>query len=169
MIKLAGVQFDSLMDGPGLRLVFFMPGCIHACPECHNPEIQDPKRYSEYTDQQVKDLIDISGGSTFIDGITISGGDPVFNSKNTLELLELISTNYPGINIWMYTGYLIHEVPMTLLEHVDVIVDGKYIKELPKGLYIGSDNQCIWRKNEKCFEDERRSKKFYQETKEYSG
>ena len=38
MLKLSGIQQDSIVDGPGIRTTFFCQGCPHHCPGCHNPE-----------------------------------------------------------------------------------------------------------------------------------
>ena len=41
-IRLANdVQFDSIVDGPGLRAVVWAQGCKHNCQGCHNPQTHD--------------------------------------------------------------------------------------------------------------------------------
>lgn len=41
MLRIAGVQKESIVDGPGIRYVVFTQGCPHHCPGCHNPETHD--------------------------------------------------------------------------------------------------------------------------------
>ena len=36
-IRLAGIAQNSLVNGPGLRKVFFSQGCTHHCKNCFNP------------------------------------------------------------------------------------------------------------------------------------
>jgi anaerobic ribonucleoside-triphosphate reductase activating protein len=37
-IRLAGIAPQSLVNGPGLRKVYFSQGCKHRCKKCFNPE-----------------------------------------------------------------------------------------------------------------------------------
>ena len=38
-IRLANpLQKDSVVDGPGIRMVVWTQGCPHHCLNCHNPE-----------------------------------------------------------------------------------------------------------------------------------
>jgi anaerobic ribonucleoside-triphosphate reductase activating protein len=37
-IKLSGIAPQSLVNGEGLRKVYFSQGCSHHCYKCFNPE-----------------------------------------------------------------------------------------------------------------------------------
>ena len=41
-IRLAGLEPESIVDGPGYRFTVFVQGCPHNCPGCHNPGTHDP-------------------------------------------------------------------------------------------------------------------------------
>ena len=37
-VRLAGIAYESLVNGPGMRRVFFAQGCKHNCNGCFNLE-----------------------------------------------------------------------------------------------------------------------------------
>ena len=79
-----------------------------------------------------------------IDGITLSGGDPMEQEEECLALLDLL----PAINVWVYTGYEWEEIAdRELAKRADVVVVGRYEEELRcEGKPYGSSNQRIVRK-----------------------
>lgn len=78
-----------------------------------------------------------------IDGITLSGGDPMEQEAECLALLDLLL----GMNVWVYTGYEWSEVSeRELAKRADAVVVGKFVEELRcEGKYYGSSNQRIVR------------------------
>ena len=53
-MRIYGLVQDSIVDGPGLRFVCFVQGCLHHCPGCHNPDSHDPAGGTEMTTDEVK-------------------------------------------------------------------------------------------------------------------
>jgi len=56
-MRLAGITRESIVDGPGVRLVVFVQGCNFACPFCHNPESWDLNGGQEFSVSHVMRLI----------------------------------------------------------------------------------------------------------------
>ena len=80
-------------------------------------------------------------------GITLSGGDPFYQSSE--ELLNLVQKlKQHNVNIWCYTGFTYEYLLKHFYQHlhyIDILVDGLYIDELKDlSLYFcGSSNQRI--------------------------
>ena len=145
-IRLAStLQSDSIVDGEGIRTVVWTQGCPHNCPFCHNPQTHDFKGgFLEDIDTIKEELSKLKGQ----DGITLSGGDPMVQPLQCLEIAK--EAHRLGMNVWCYSGYRFEEIMENnnmkkLLEEVDVLVDGKFlIKERSMDLYYrGSRNQRV--------------------------
>lgn len=150
-IRLAGIEYDSLVNGEGTRTTIFAQGCRHHCPGCFNPETHDFNGGELF---EVKEVFEKVKDDPFLDGVSFSGGDPLEQPEAFAELAEMIKTNNPDRNIWCWTGYKleyllknkIHEPGMKkLLDLIDVLVDGRFEQSLFSELlkYRGSSNQRI--------------------------
>lgn len=137
MVRLAGVSYNSLCNGPGMRTVFFFQGCAHNCPECFNPETHDFNLGQEVDELDIIDAV--TACNTMDDGFTFSGGDPIYQTPSALNMAHYLKAKFPNKTIWLYTGFTwdqllrmseqFHPVK-DLLFTVDVIVDGMFIKSL---------------------------------------
>src|SRR5262250_2225529 len=72
-------ESSSRYDGPGLRAVLFISGCLLRCTYCHNPDTWHLKDGTYVSAQHV---IDRLGGfvpalRSLNGGLTISGGEPM--------------------------------------------------------------------------------------------
>jgi anaerobic ribonucleoside-triphosphate reductase activating protein len=142
-MRIAGVQSFSLVNGEGIRYVVFVQGCKHHCPGCHNPDTWDFGVGVEWTPEELAEDIK---KHKFIDGITLSGGDPFYQQEACVELLNLL----PGMNVWIYTGFEYEDIKDTeLAQMADVLVTGRFIEKLKcEGQMFGSSNQEIHRRND---------------------
>ena len=144
---------QSIVDGKGMRSVLFLQGCPHLCEGCHNPATHKIGAGNEMTVEKVyEELIWSNPDYILLDGITISGGEPFIQAKELSCLIKMIKEYHPKLNIWVYTGYTLDQLKGIgdkhidrILEEIDVLVDGKFIKEqktLEKS-FVGSKNQRI--------------------------
>ena len=54
-MKVHSIETMGLVDGPGIRTVFFLSGCPLRCAFCHNPDTQSPTFGREFSlDELVK-------------------------------------------------------------------------------------------------------------------
>ena len=141
---------DDMKNGDGLRVVWWVAGCSHHCPNCQNPVTWDPDDGILFDKNARKELLDIIS-QDYISGITFSGGDPLFesNREEVYELIEYIKSVYPNKTVWLYTGYTFNDlkkfVPIGVLNKIDVIVDGPYIEKFRDTTlkWRGSSNQRV--------------------------
>lgn len=146
-IRIAGIQRDSIVDGPGIRYVIFTQGCPHHCPGCHNPETHD---FAGGEEKEIQWVIDQIAEQRLLSGVTFSGGEPMCRAEELLPIAEAVKAR--GKHLMIYTGYLYEELQKReepavkrLLELADILVDGPFILEernltLP---YRGSENQRV--------------------------
>ena len=84
------VESCGTVDGPGIRFIVFLSGCSLRCQYCHNPDTSFKRRGKERTVEDV--LEEISRYASFLKtakgGVTISGGDPLFQPDFTRALLH---------------------------------------------------------------------------------
>ena len=143
-LRISGIESESIVDGEGIRYVIFTQGCPHHCPGCHNPKTHSFKDGKLVGVNEL--LIDISKNKDYIDGITLSGGEPFCQSNQCSIIAE--KAHEMGLTVWCYTGYLFEELygrDDRLLNHIDILVDGPFVlNERSLDLeFRGSKNQRI--------------------------
>ncbi len=135
--------------GPGLRAVVWFHGCALRCPGCIAKEMNESKENSSWCpDQLARWLLSLPE----IEGVTLSGGDPFDQSPVALQqLLERIRAD-GRLSILCYTGRTLeqleralpHPLRQSILDCLDVLIDGPYIEALNDGgIWRGSSNQKI--------------------------
>lgn len=148
-VRLSGVAYESLVNGPGIRRVLFSQGCSHNCKDCFNPETHS---YSGGKVFNIDELVESINSNPMLKGVTFSGGDPLEQADKFAYIAKCVKEK--GLNIWSYTGYTFEYIMEhrhkkkgwdDLLKNIDILVDGKFKSELKEeGLrYRGSKNQRI--------------------------
>lgn len=104
-MRLHSIEIESIVDGPGIRAALFFQGCKHQCPECHNPETWSFKGGKQYTHREILDDL---ATNPLIKGITLTGGDPVYQWNECLDLLQ--EAKKKGYHLMLYTGFSMEEL-----------------------------------------------------------
>lgn len=143
--RILSIMEDTMVDGPGLRTSIYCAGCEHRCEGCHNPQSWDMDGGRRAT---IDEIMSVIVADPFAN-VTFTGGDPMFQPEAFTALAREIRRR-TSKNIWCYTGFtfetlLQDPIRRRLLEQVDVLVDGPFVKSLrDESLrFRGSSNQRI--------------------------
>lgn len=148
----------DIANGIGVRVTLFVSGCTNHCEDCFQPQTWAFDYGKPFTDETKAEIF-AELDKPFVNGLTVLGGEP-FEPRNQRELLPLlreVRERYPGKTIWCFTGFRLDdellkdgsyprcEVTDDMLACIDILVDGRFVKEL-KDISLqfrGSRNQRV--------------------------
>ena len=131
--------------GPGRRFVIWLQGCKRRCYGCASPEFQP---LDGGTRISVDQLLDKIVESADIDGLTVSGGEPMLQKEALSSLLHKVREMRPDLSVILFTGYLLEDfqsdVSKDVLDCIDLLIDGEYYHEQNDDMGLrGSANQRL--------------------------
>lgn len=147
----------DIANGTGVRVSLFVSGCRNHCKGCFQKETWDfsyGEKFTKETEDKILEML----APTYINGLTILGGEP-FEEENQRALLPFVKrvrAAYPEKDIWVFSGYTLEElltegmrprceVTDEFLSLIDILVDGRF-EEDKKNISLkfrGSENQRI--------------------------
>lgn len=131
---------DDMLNGDGLRVVLWVSGCTHQCPECQNPITWDLVGGLPFDEDAENELFDALKPA-YVSGITFSGGDPLhpFNQGEITRLAKKFKELEPEKTAWLYTGFSWENIKdLDIMKYIDVLVDGEFVADL-------KDNNLHWK------------------------
>ncbi len=146
-LYLGRIAYPVRSLGPGSRLALWTAGCSRRCPGCISPELLEAR-----DDQRIEvDLLlsRIEAINLPLEGITLTGGDPLDQPRAVGELLLGIRGIKPTWNVVCYTGHLITNLQKSArhagaLRHIDLLIDGPYRRRVKSDHPLkGSGNQSF--------------------------
>lgn len=159
----------DISNGTSVGVALFVQGCSFHCDGCFNIETWDVSGGYEWNDTSKKEFFNALD-KPYIKRCSILGGSPLHqaNVQEVLSLCKTIKEKYPDKTIWLYTGYKFEDIWIPkncvtnncitntefnfeqglrneILKYIDVLVDGRYIKELRDITlpFRGSSNQRV--------------------------
>ena len=127
----------SQANGPGVRAVIWVQGCTLGCPGCFNGPTH-PAAGGELVsvDSLFTQILALSDS---IEGVTISGGEPLQQRAGVAALLRRIRAE-TSLSTILFSGFSWQEIermgqhatesdpafPLVLLRDVDVLIAGRY-------------------------------------------
>ena len=157
--RIFDIQRYSVHDGPGIRTIIFLKGCMFRCRWCCNPEGQvfEPVTLAAMNGKPQKKVgEDVTAGEVMQTvlrdsvyygrsggGLTLSGGEMLLQPDFALALLRL--AHRAGITTAVEsTGYASHAVLDRLLPHIDdFLMDIKHMDAEKHKAFIGKDNALV--------------------------
>lgn len=144
------VESFGSVDGPGVRFIIFFAGCPLRCKFCHNPDTWDKSKGTLHSAESlIKEALSCRSYWGKYGGITVSGGEPLFQIDFLIELFELAKKE--GINTCIDTS----GAPFTkegewfekfkhLMELTDLLLmDIKHVNKEEHVKLTGKDNDNI--------------------------
>lgn len=133
------IDKEDVCNGEGLRVVLWLSGCSHKCKGCQNPQTWNANSGIPF-DESAKEELFKELDKDYISGLTLTGGDPLFedNLDDVLDLVTEVNKRHntpqnidnndannhnilnvdankirlssPKKTIWLYTGYTWEEI-----------------------------------------------------------
>ena len=113
----------SRYDGPGLRIVLFVSGCLLRCVYCHNPDTWHLKDGTRVSSQHVVERLGefASALQALNGGLTISGGEPMVQLEFTRRIL--MGAKRMGLHTAIETsGFLGDRADKAYLAAIDLVL-----------------------------------------------
>ena len=123
-INYHNITYPDMNNGEGLRAVLWLSGCSHRCKGCQNPQTWDADSGIPFN-KLAKEELFRELDKDYISGLTLTGGDPLFESNldGVLDLVTEVNERYntpqdtneirlssPQKSIWLYTGFIWEEI-----------------------------------------------------------
>ena len=154
-MKYAGLIENDFSAAPGVSVSFYLQGCPHHCPGCHNPETWDFDGGIEFENNTLDKIINALNANGVKRSLSVLGGEPLCpeNEFLTYMVIRTVKEKLPETKIYLWTGYTYEELKEKrntpkvngILEMIDCLIDGPYI-ELERDITLplrGSRNQKV--------------------------
>ncbi len=145
--KIHSIETFGTVDGPGVRFVVFLQGCVMRCKYCHNPDTWQFNSGSQYSAEDIikKMVRNIDFYRT--GGITVTGGEPMCQIDFLTELFSLAKSK--NIHTCLDTSGITFD--STKLDEIDrlldlcdlVMLDIKHINESEHIKLTGRSNKSV--------------------------
>jgi anaerobic ribonucleoside-triphosphate reductase activating protein len=147
VLRVARTSERCSVLGPGTRFVVWVQGCPLACAGCVARETWDPGGGEAV---EVDALADRIAALPWVEGLTLSGGEPFTQAEALVRLADRVRVRRP-LSLMAFSGYTLQWLrrrgspgQRALLERLDILVDGPYRHDLHADLrWRGSSNQRI--------------------------
>ncbi len=122
-LKVHSIESFGTHDGPGIRMVIFLQGCNLKCQYCHNPDTIPMQGGQEYElEELVRRAVNMKPYFGESGGVTVSGGEPLLQSKALISFFKLLKENGIHTNIDTNGSVLNADAKTLLDDYADLIM-----------------------------------------------
>lgn len=148
LLRVHALMECSTVNGPGARAVIWVQGCSLGCPGCWNPQTHPPLQGFRLDVSEILEWFAKVSRENKIEGLTISGGEPMEQVPAVLELLRRLKAAHPDMTSGLFSGYTERELPGSLRRvmqrHLDFAVLGRYnARRRSHHPLVSSSNQVL--------------------------
>jgi anaerobic ribonucleoside-triphosphate reductase activating protein len=130
LLRVHALMESSTVNGPGARAVIWVQGCSLGCPGCWNPQTHARLQGFRLDVSEILEWFARVSCENRIEGLTISGGEPMEQAPAVLELLRRLREAHPEMTTGLFSGYTEPELPGSLWRamqhHLDFAVLGRF-------------------------------------------
>lgn len=140
--NVAHIKLCTQTEGPFKRCCIWFQGCDLKCPGCCNESLQALVPNHIMSLENLLDVIKKAKEDFDIEGITLSGGEPILQ-KGLPLLLEHVRAM--GLGIILFSGRNKASISPEIVSRVDLLIDGPFIQEKldTKRVLLGSTNKGL--------------------------
>ncbi len=114
------IESLGLFDGPGIRVVVFMNGCLLRCRYCHNPEMWNKTENNMTVSELVKKVKRFKPYFGKDGGVTFSGGEPLQQVEFLTEVCKELKKE--RIHLVLDTAGVASGDYQELLKYIDLVI-----------------------------------------------
>lgn len=142
LFNIAHIKLSTEVEGPYKRCCIWFQGCTLRCRGCINRDLQAIKVNHLCTITELIDIITSASDSFSIEGVTLSGGEPLLQQNLGILCRKIHSL---GLGVILFTGYTEDRIPKNIRDNIDMALTGPYMQEFhdDKRFLIGSSNKRI--------------------------
>ncbi|WML88734.1 4Fe-4S single cluster domain-containing protein [Thiothrix subterranea] len=149
-LNIAHIIEATQAEGPGLRFVVWVQGCLKRCKGCCNVNLLQIKPASLVRSGDIIERLKNVAQQYDLEGITFLGGEPLLQAEGLADIAE--AAQKLGLSVMVFSGYEKVELvesrfigSQRLLNATDLLIDGEFDNTQIETVrnWVGSTNQNI--------------------------
>ena len=140
--NVAIIKLCTQTEGPFKRCCIWFQGCDLKCPGCCNESLQPLLPNHIMSFEELMGVILQAKAEFDIEGVTLSGGEPILQKGLPLLLRRI---HEEGMGIILFSGRQKGSIDHEIVENVDLLIDGPFIAEKRdfERVLLGSTNKGL--------------------------